>query len=191
MPASYERIVAQDGVFWPCVSESDPGTPRLFQERFATEDGRARFHPIEHGTPAELPDTSYPYFLTTGRVLAHYQSGTQTRRVAELRRAEPEAFVEVHPETARGLGIAQGDRVRLTTRRGHAEMNARLTSDARLDTLFVPFHWAAPASANALTHAALDPVSRIPEFKVCAVRVEKIPAASIARGRSSAVALLH
>jgi assimilatory nitrate reductase catalytic subunit len=188
---SYERIVAQDGVFWPCVSESDPGTPRLFQERFATEDGRARFHPIEHGTPAELPDTSYPYFLTTGRVLAHYQSGTQTRRVAELRRAEPEAFVEVHPETARGLGIAQGDRVRLTTRRGHAEMNARLTPDARLDTLFVPFHWAAPASANALTHAALDPVSRIPEFKVCAVRVEKIPAASIARGRSSAVALLH
>jgi assimilatory nitrate reductase catalytic subunit len=188
---SYERIVAQDGVFWPCVSESDPGTPRPFQERFATEDGRARFHPIEHGMPAELPDTSYPYFLTTGRVLAHYQSGTQTRRVAELRHAEPEAFVEIHPETARGLGIAQGDLVRLITRRGHAEMKARLTPDARLDTLFVPFHWAAPASANALTHAALDPVSRIPEFKVCAVRVEKIAATSVARGRSSAVALLH
>ena len=107
-------------------------------------------------------------------MLAQYQSGTQTRRVPQLQNAEPQAFVEIHPETARRLGIAEGDVVRLTTRRGRAIMTARLTRDIRLDTLFAPFHWGGPASANALTHAALDPVSRIPEFKVCAVRVEKI-----------------
>jgi assimilatory nitrate reductase catalytic subunit len=184
---SYERIAREGGVFWPCPSDDHPGSPRAFDGVFATEDGRARFHPVEHEGPAEMPDTSYPYFLTTGRVLAQYQTGTQTRRVAQLRDAEPESFVEMHPDTARGLGIAADDLVRLISRRGRIVVKARLTSDIRLDTLFVPFHWSGTAAVNALTHAALDPISRIPEFKVCAVRVEKLPVEPAARTPSSQV----
>ena len=171
---SYDRIAEHDGVFWPCPSEDHPGTPRLFQGRFAHEDGLARFHPVEHRPSAEPPDQDYPYVLTTGRVLSHYQSGTQTRRVPELDATEPAAFVEIHPQTARTLGIAQNDPVRLTSRRGAIEVTARLVPTIRLDTLFVPFHWGGTGSANILTKAALDPVSKIPEFKVCAVRIEKI-----------------
>ena len=188
---TYNRIVREDGVFWPCPAENHPGSPRLFHKRFATEDGRARFHPVEYQDAAEVPDSEYPYFLTTGRVLAQYQSGTQTRRVKELVSAEPYPFVEIHPDTARSLGIASGDNVRLITRRGRAVMKARLSRDTRFDTLFAPFHWGGAASANALTNAALDPVSRIPEFKVCAVRVEKIAAPSPERGETSAAILLH
>jgi assimilatory nitrate reductase catalytic subunit len=173
---SYERIDAEDGVFWPCPSPDHPGTPRLFLDRFATEDGRARFHAVEHRASAEIPDKLFPYFLTTGRVLVQYNSGTQTRRNPELREAAPEPFVEIHPETAQTLSIGDGDIVTLTTRRGRAVMKARLTRDIRLDTLFVPFHWGGRGSANALTIGALDPVSRIPEFKVCAAQVEKITA---------------
>jgi assimilatory nitrate reductase catalytic subunit len=173
-----ERIADEDGVFWPCPSADHPGTPRMFLDRFATEDGRARFHAVEHRAAAEVPDEDFPYVLTTGRVLAQYQSGSQTRRVAELNAAAPEPFVEIHPETARGLRIAEGDLVILTTRRGRAIVKARLTRDIRFDTLFVPFHWGGVGSANALTNGALDPVSRIPEFKVCAVKIEK--AASVA-----------
>jgi assimilatory nitrate reductase catalytic subunit len=188
---TYERIAREDGVYWPCPSEDHPGTPRLFQDQFATEDGRARFHAVEYEPPAELPDPTYPYFLTTGRVLAQYQSGTQTRRVAQLRAAEPECFVEMHPDTARSLGIASGDMVRLTSRRGRAVMKARLTPDIRRDTFFVPFHWSGPASANALTHAALDPTSRIPELKVCAVRAERLAVESVACGEPSEVITKH
>jgi assimilatory nitrate reductase catalytic subunit len=107
--------------------------------------------------------------LTTGRVLAHYQSRTQTRRVPALEEAQPECFVEIHPDTAKRLEIEDKSPVRLTTRRGAVVINARYSRDIRFDTLFVPFHWDA---ANVLTNAALDPVSRIPEFKVCAVRAE-------------------
>ena len=170
---TYERIAAENGVFWPCPSESHPGTPRLFQERFAHEDGRAKFHPVHHRPAAEEPDDDYPLYLTTGRVMAQYQSGTQTRRVAALSQAAPQAFAEIHPALALRLGIADGDRVTLTTRRGEAAMPARLTPTIRQDTLFVPFHWGGGACANNLTNPALDPVSRMPEFKVCAVRVEK------------------
>jgi len=90
---TYERFDAEDGVFWPCPSPDHPGTPRLFLDRFSTEDGRARFHAVEHRAPAEVPDKFFPYFLTTGRVLAQYNSGTQTRRTGELREAAPEPFV--------------------------------------------------------------------------------------------------
>ena len=168
---SYERIAAEDGVFWPCPDASHPGTPRLFLDRFGTEDGRAHFHAVEHRPSAEEPDHVYPFWLTTGRVLSHYQSGAQTRRVPELAAAEPEPFVEIHPQTARGFGLADGDLACLTTRRGTIEVKARLTSTIRLDTLFVPFHWGDQGSANLLTHAALDPESRMPEFKVCAVQI--------------------
>jgi assimilatory nitrate reductase catalytic subunit len=172
---SYERIAAEDGVFWPCPDPNHSGTQRLFESRFPTEDGRARFHPVEHRGPAEQPDRQYPYFLTTGRLMGHYQSGAQTRRVAELADAQPEPFVEMHPDVARDLGIGEGSLVRLTTRRGEMSLKARLSHDIRMDTMFVPFHWGGAGAANLLTNTALDPVARIPEFKVCAVRAEPVP----------------
>jgi assimilatory nitrate reductase catalytic subunit len=186
-----QRIAQEDGVFWPCPAADHPGTPRMFLDRFATSDGRARFHPVEHRQAAELPDEAFPYILTTGRVLAQYQSGTQTRRVAELNGAEPEPFVEIHPETARGLRIAEGDCVVLTTRRGRAVVRARLSRDIRFDTLFVPFHWGGAGSANALTHGALDPVSKIPEFKVCAVKIEKAATSMQSQPAPVTAAYLH
>jgi assimilatory nitrate reductase catalytic subunit len=172
---TYHRIAASDGVFWPCPSVDHPGTPRLFLNHFGTPDGRAIFHPVEYRPPAEETDRDYPFYLTTGRVSAHYQSGTQTRRVPALNAAEPEPCVEIHPEVGRTAGIAHGDRVRLVTRRGVAEFRARFDPSMRLDTLFVPFHWSGVGCANLLTNPALDPVSKIPEFKVCAVRLEALP----------------
>jgi assimilatory nitrate reductase catalytic subunit len=171
---SYERIAAEDGVFWPCPSEDHPGTPRLFQERFATPDGRARFHPVSHRPPAEEPDDNYPLYLTTGRVMSQYQSGTQTRRIEALRANAPGAFVEIHPAMAAHFGVEDGQRVRLSTRRGDALLTARLVPTIRLDTLFVPFHWGDDACANLLTNPALDPTSRMPEFKICAARIEPV-----------------
>jgi assimilatory nitrate reductase catalytic subunit len=171
---SYERITANDGVFWPCPSEAHPGTPRMFLDRFATPDGRARFHPVEYRTAAEEPDDEYPLYLSTGRVMAHYQSGSQTRRIAALRCAQPQPFVEIHPAVAKNLGITEKQQVRVTTRRGSALMIARISKGIRMDTIFTPFHWGGDGCANLLTNPALDPVSKMPEFKVCAARVEKI-----------------
>jgi assimilatory nitrate reductase catalytic subunit len=170
---SYARLRAGDAMYWPCPDPSHPGTPRLFADRFPTADGRARFQAVRCGAPGEEPDDEYPLYLTTGRVLAQYQSGTQTRRVASLREAEPEPFVEMHPQLAQSQGIAAGDRVRLRTRRGTAVLVARLSTGMRLDTLFVPFHFGGAGRANALTAMALDPVSKIPEFKIAAARIEK------------------
>jgi len=170
---SYEKIDAARGVFWPCPTEEHPGTPRLFAERFATPSGRARFHAVKHGPPAEEPDGEYPLFLTTGRLLAHYQSGAQTRRVAELVRIAPEATAHLHPATARRHALSEGDGVVLSTRRGRASFRVKLDPGLRPDTVFVPFHWGGEHAVNRLTHAALDPTSRMPEFKVCAVRVER------------------
>jgi assimilatory nitrate reductase catalytic subunit len=170
---TYDRIVRENGVFWPCPSEDHAGTPRLFADRFATEDGRARFHPVEYQPVAEEPDYEFPLYLTTGRLPSQYQSGTQTRRIPALLSAAPRPFVQIHPSMARTYGIQEGDPVRLTTRRGTALLAAQLTSTIRMDTLFVPFHFNGTGRANLLTNAALDPVSRMPEFKVCAVRLEK------------------
>ncbi len=128
---------------------------------------------MEYRVPAEEPDHEFPLYLTTGRVMSQYQSGTQTRRVAELQKSSPRAFVQIHPSMARTYGIRQGEQVRLTTRRGTAVMAAELTPNIRMDTLFVPFHFAGTGRANLLTNPALDPVSRMPEFKLCAVRLEK------------------
>lgn len=169
---TYDRITAADGIFWPCPEEQHPGTPRLFLDRFATPDGRAKFHAVKYRAAAEEPDHDYPFYLTTGRVLAHYQSGTQTRRIQALNEAEPEPFAEIHPDAARDAGVVQGGMVRLVTRRGAAELRARFDPTMRLDTVFVPFHWGGAGCANLLTNPALDPVSKIPEFKVCAVRLE-------------------
>lgn len=169
---SYERIESEGGVFWPCPAEDHPGTPRPFLDGFATPDGRARFTPVEHGGPAEDIDDDYPVYLTTGRVLAHYQSGAQTRRVKPLMEASPDPFVELHPDLADRLGITDGAGVRVTSRRGAIVVPARLTESIRHDTVFIPFHWAGEGRANLLTNPALDPISRMPEFKVCAVRLE-------------------
>ena len=171
---TYENIAKNDGVFWPCNDQTDErGTPRVFLEKFATPDGRARFHATPHRAAAEEPCEDFPFFLTTGRVMAQYQSGTQTRRVPKLMALSPRAFVEIHPAMASMYQIAHGDPVRLTTRRGSATLAAQLTSAIRLDTLFVPFHFNGNGRANLLTNPALDPASRMPEFKVCAARIEK------------------
>lgn len=170
---TYERIEAEDGVFWPCPDNDHPGTPRLFLDRFPTPNGRARFLPVEFQPPAEEPDRDYPMYLTTGRVMAQYQSGTQTRRVKALDLLAPQATVQIHPLMARTFGVNEGDQVRLTTRRGTGLFAAALTPSIRMDTVFVPFHFAGEGRANLLTNDALDPVSRMPEFKVCAVRLEK------------------
>ncbi|MGQ4366576.1 MULTISPECIES: molybdopterin oxidoreductase family protein [Streptomyces] len=151
-----------------------PGTPRLFLDRFATDDGRARFAPVTHRPSAEEPDDEYPVLLTTGRVVSQYQSGAQTRRVAELNAAAPGPFVELHPRLAARLGAADGDPLAVVSRRGRAVAPARITTGIRPDTVFMPFHWPGEGRANTLTNPALDPTSRMPEFKVCAVRVETV-----------------
>ncbi|RFU19605.1 molybdopterin oxidoreductase family protein [Geodermatophilus marinus] len=177
---SYRRIDDEQGVFWPCPAPQEgapdhPGTPRLFAERFATPDGRARFLRVEHVEAHERPDDEYPYVLTTGRVLAQYQSGTQTRRSRSLQLIAPLPRAELHPDLARRLGIGPDDVVELATRRGRARFAATLTDGIRPDVVFAPFHWGGGSSANALTDAdALDPISKMPAFKVCAVAVTRV-----------------
>ena len=163
---TYDRLREDHGVFWPCPAPQHPGTPRLFEERFAHPDGRARFVVVEHRGPAEPIDPAYPVHLTTGRVLAQYQSGAQTRRVRELPDYGP--FVELHPMLADRIGAHHGRPVVVTTRRGELKAPARIVDTIRPDTVFVPFHW---VGANRLTNDALDPSSRMPEFKVCAAQV--------------------
>ncbi|MFJ4337681.1 molybdopterin oxidoreductase family protein [Streptomyces sp. NPDC088915] len=174
----YRRVEEERGVFWPCPAAPDgaaphPGTPRLFLDRFATADGRARFVPVTHRAAAEETDAEYPVVLTTGRVVSQYQSGAQTRRVEELNAAAPGPFVELHPRLAERIGVAEGERIAVVSRRGRAVAPARITASIRPDTVFMPFHWAGEGRANTLVNPALDPVSRMPEFKVCAVRLER------------------
>ncbi|MGX1370193.1 assimilatory nitrate reductase catalytic subunit [Streptomyces canus] len=175
---TYRRLAEENGVFWPCPMDDTevghPGTPRLFLDRFAHPDGRARFVPVSHRAIAEEPDEEYPVLLTTGRVVAQYQSGAQTRRVDELNAAAPGPFVELHPRLAERLGAAEGDPVAVVSRRGRAVAPARITLGIRPDTVFMPFHWYGEGRANTLTNPALDPTSRMPEFKACAVRVEPV-----------------
>jgi assimilatory nitrate reductase catalytic subunit len=156
----------------------------MFEERFNTPDGRARFNSAEHRPAAEEPDAEYPFFLTTGRVMAQYQSGTQTRRIGALNSTAPEAFVEIHPALAATFEIEDGELVEVSTRRGTAEVVARHSRTIRHDTLFMPFHWGGMASANRLTNPALDPTSRMPEFKVCAARISRIEGSRFAVQRS-------
>jgi assimilatory nitrate reductase catalytic subunit len=169
---SYDRLDAGEALHWPCPEPDHPGTPRLFTEAFAHADGRARLVAVDHTPSAELPDADHPLRATTGRVLVHYQSGAQTRRVAELSGVVPESYVEVHPDTAARAGLADGDWARVVSRRGCAQARVRCVPSLRLDTVFLPFHFGAEQAANLVTNPALDPVSRMPEFKVSAVRLE-------------------
>ncbi|MEB3366311.1 molybdopterin oxidoreductase family protein [Saccharopolyspora mangrovi] len=169
---SYERLDAGEALHWPCPDGGHPGTPRLFLDGFAHPDGRARFAAVEHRDAGDVPAEVFPLTATTGRVLAQYQSGAQTRRVAELNEASPEVFVEVHPDTATRAGLAEGVLARVTSPRGSTIAKVRLVATMRTDTVFLPFHFPGDGRANLLTGDALDPRSRMPEFKVSSVRIE-------------------
>ena len=172
---TYRRIDAEAGIHWPCPSEGHPGTPRLFTERFALPDGHARLIPVRYRDVAEPPDSAYPLYFTTGRYREHYNSGTQTRRLDRLVRARPAPRLQVHPDLAGRLGLGDGSRVVVKSRRGAARFEIELTPDIRADTVFAPFHWDGDGTANLLTLDALDPLSKMPEFKVCAVHLEPEP----------------
>lgn len=173
---TYEKIDAQDGVFWPCPSLDSTGTPRLFEERFAHDDGKAKFHAIEYKGADEKPDDEYPFILTSGRVVYQYLSGNQTRRIKFLVDQCPEPYVEIHPETAMNMKINDGERVKVISRRGEGVFPALVVRTIRPDTIFIPYHWGEQLAVNQLTNPALDPTSKIPEFKACAARIEKIHA---------------
>ncbi len=176
---TYEKIDEQNGVFWPCPTEGSRGTPRLYEERFNFPDGRARFHPIPYIPPAEEPDDEYPMVLTTGRVIYHYLSGNQTRRTPFLKEMAPYPWVEMHEQAANRLGIKDGDWVTLRTRRGEMTVPALVVHSIRPDTLFVPYHYGHTQAVNQLTNPVLEPMMKIPEYKVCAAsatRAEHPPA---------------
>jgi assimilatory nitrate reductase catalytic subunit len=177
---TWEKIEQNNGIFWPCPASDHPGTPRLFEDHiFYHPDGRARFHAVEYAPPAETPDEEFPLILTTGRVVYQYLSGNQTRRIKFLVDQCPEPYVEIHPETARRLGIRDGERVRVRSRRGEGVFPALITETIRPDTIFIPYHWPEPQAANLLTNPVLDPVSKIPEFKACAARIEKLKGSAL------------
>lgn len=171
---TWDRIDREDGVFWPCPSPDHPGTPRLYERgRFGHPDGKAHLYPIEWRPAAEEPDDEYPIVLTTGRVVSQYLSGTQTRRIGPLVDQYPQPRCEIHPRLAERYGIADGDFVRVESRRGAVVVRAQVVKTIRPDTVFVPYHWPLDRSANNCTVRAIDPVSKIPEFKICAVRLAK------------------
>jgi len=192
---TYEKIERQMGVFWPCYS-NDPetgqpvehsGTPRLFERGsynpvsrgtgpFYFPDGKARFNVAEYRVPIDDVSDEYPLFLTTGRVVSQFLSGTQTRRIGPLVDQYPEPRIEIHPRLAEKLGIEDNAWAVVETRRGALTLRAMVVTTIRPDTIFVPYHWPGEKSANRLTVAAQDPISKIPQYKVCACRVRKAAA---------------
>ncbi|MFZ2491813.1 MAG: molybdopterin oxidoreductase family protein [Thermoanaerobaculia bacterium] len=181
---TYEKIEANNGVFWPCPTLDHPGTPRLFEPGswnsvakgngpFFFPDGKARFNVAAYRPPAEDVDAEYPVILTTGRVVSQFLSGTQTRRIGPLVDQYPEPRIEMHPRLAEKYGIGDKDWVTAESRRGAVTLRAQVVTTIRPDTIFIPYHWPGRKSANTLTISAQDPVSKIPEYKVCAVRIRK------------------
>jgi len=167
---SYERL-ERGGLQWPCPSQYHPGTPYLHKGRFAR--GLGRFHAVEFAPAAELPDEEYPFYLSTGRIRFHYHTGTMTRRSRGLSHIAPEERVEMHPRDADVLGIQEGDVVQLVSRRGRISARVRITDRSAPGMVFGTFHFR-ESPINLLTNDALDPVGKIPEYKVCAVRIEKV-----------------
>ncbi len=181
---TYEKIEAQGGVFWPCPDNDHKGTERLFEPNswnpiakgagpFYFPDGKARFNVAPYTPPTEDTDDEYPLMLTTGRVVSQFLSGTQTRRIGPLVNQYPEPRIELHPQLAEKLGIKDGDWATAETRRGAITLQASVVTTIRPDTIFIPYHWPGRKSANRLTIAAQDPISKIPEYKVCAVKLRK------------------
>ncbi len=164
-----ERISKIGGLRWPCPDDKHPGTDILHTQRFSTPDGKARMAAVANQPPAEAASPEYPILLTTGRIVLHYNSGSMTLRSPSLQERDPELYVEIHPEDAHGLGIAAGDMVVVSTRRGKTEARARLTEKVRPGVVFMPFHY---HGTNLITSDALDPVAKIPEYKVAACRIE-------------------
>jgi formate dehydrogenase alpha subunit len=162
------------GLQWPCPDADHPGTPFLHKDRFAR--GLGKFHAVEYRDPAEMPDEAYPYFLTTGRMFAHFHTGTMTRISPKLDIEQRTGYVCINPNDARELEISEGDALVLSSRRGDMEAPARITPSVAPGTLFLPIHFGENPT-NVLTNAeAFDPLAKIPEFKVAAVRVEKVSA---------------
>lgn len=173
----HERVtggVDGSGLYWPVLGPNHPGTPRLFTDVFPTVSGRAALVPVQHDGPGDTVSAQFPVFLVTGRLLQHYQSGAQTRRVAALTQAVPGPYVEIHPHLAEVYSITEGDDVLLTTARGRARAAVRFTSTIRRDTVFMPFHWPGVGSVNRLTNPSTDPISGMPEFKVAAVQLARV-----------------
>ena len=168
---SYERMARGEVLHWPIPGADHAGTPYLHKGKFSR--GLGRFHAIEFKEAAELPDEEYPLILTTGRLMFHWHTGTMTRRSDKLEQEVPEAFVELHPADAAQVGLNGGKRVRVSSRRGEIELGVRLTDKIKPGVVFIPFHFA-EAAANVLTNSAFDPIAKIPEYKVCAVKVEPI-----------------
>jgi formate dehydrogenase alpha subunit len=168
---SYERLEKEGFLQWPVPDADHPGTPYLHKGKFSR--GKGKFHAIEFHEAAELPDEGYPFILTTGRLMFHWHTGTMTRRSEKLEQEVSEAYVEMHPDDAASIGLNGSQRVRVASRRGEIELAVRVTPRIRPGVVFIPFHFA-EAAANALTNAALDPDSGIPEYKVCAVQVEPV-----------------
>ncbi len=166
---TYERL-GLDGLQWPCPNAEHPGTPFLHKDQFTR--GKGLFHAIEYLDPAEMPDEEYPYWLTTGRMFAHYHTGTMTRVSKHLDTEQKAGYVEINPKDAKVLGVKDGDIVHLATRRGETKVPARVSNVVEPGVFFVPFHFA-ESPANILTNSAFDPVAKIPEYKVCAVKIEK------------------
>ncbi len=167
---NYSRLNTED-IHWPCPTAEHPGTPRLHAEKFAR--GLGRFHSLDYIPPAEVPDKEYPLFLTTGRLLYHFHTGTMTMQSEGLNELVPECFAEISSEDATRYNIRQKDLLRVSSRRGEITVKALISDQAVSGTVFIPFHFA-KAAANKLTNSALDPVAKIPEFKVCAVRIDKV-----------------
>ncbi len=167
---SYERLES-GGLQWPCPTPEHPGTPILHTQQFTR--GRGQFIPLEYKPPKELPDDEYPLILTTGRSLFHWHTGTVSRKVAGLNEFMGEGLVEISPADAKALGISDGETVKVSSRRGEITAKARVTGVSQPGVVFMTFHFA-ESPANMLTNPALDPVSKIPEYKVCAVRIEKL-----------------
>ncbi len=167
---SYD-VIEKEGKFWPCPEEGHPGTPILHVQGFPI--GKGKFFPVEYKPPAENVDADYPYWLTTGRLLFHYHTGSMTRRVDGLNRIAPECFVEISLEDADKLGVREGDFVEVESRRGKIKAKVKISDRSPVGVVFIPFHFK-ESPANTLTNPALDPVAGIPEFKVCAVRISKV-----------------
>lgn len=165
---TYDRL-EEKGISWPCPTVGHPGTEYLYKDGFPK--GRVPFSPVPYCPPAEVTDQAYPYILTTGRNLFQYHSGSMTRRVKQIEAHAGEAYVEMNFDDGEKLGISTGDKIKVVSRRGEVEIKARLTSKVAPGIVFIPMHYR-EAAANVITNDALDPVVKIPEFKVCAVKIE-------------------